>query len=124
MARRRRGSATWFDEGEAAAVETPAETCGLCGRPIPPHARSSLHHLVPKLKGGARLGTVRLHQVCHSAIHALYSEAELARRLADLDRLRAEPEIAAFLRWVAGKPPDFHVATRMSGRLRAVRPRR
>jgi hypothetical protein len=70
--------------------------------------RSSRHHLTPKLKGGARLGTVRLHQICHSAIHAHYSEAELARRLSDLDSLRAEPEIARFLDWVATKPADFH----------------
>ena len=48
-------------------------------RPIPPHAKSSLHHLTPKLKGGARAGTVRLHQICHSAIHARFSEAEIAQ---------------------------------------------
>ena len=126
MGTRRSRRDAWFeDEAEQRSAGQPApELCGLCARPIPPHARSSRHHLTPKLKGGARLGTVRLHQICHSAIHAHYSEAELARRLSDLDSLRAEPEIARFLKWVATKPADFHAATRMTARRRAERPRR
>ncbi len=86
--------------------------CALCHRPIPPQARSSLHHLTPKLKGGARRGTVRLHQVCHSAIHARYTEAEIARRLADPAALRDDPELARFVAWVRTKPDDFHAPTR------------
>ena len=88
------------------------ERCVLCGRAIPASARSSLHHLTPKLKGGRRLGTVRLHQICHSAIHARYTEAEIARRLADPDALRADPELARFVDWVRTKPDDFHAPTR------------
>ena len=88
--------------------------CPLCGRAIPPRARSSLHHLTPKLKGGTHQGTVRLHQICHSAIHARYSEAEIARRLADVEALQADPEIARFVLWIRGKPDDFHAATRMT----------
>ncbi len=86
--------------------------CPLCERPIPPDAKSSRHHLVPRLKGGTHMGTVRLHQICHSAIHARFSEAELARRLADIESLRADPEIAAFIDWVQTKPPGFHAPTR------------
>lgn len=97
------------DLAPAAAEEA---VCALCGRPIPAHARSSLHHLVPKARGGARLGTVRLHQICHSTIHARYSETELARRLADPESLRADPELARFIAWVRTKPPDFHASTR------------
>ena len=92
------------------AAEAPI--CPLCGRPIPPGAKSSLHHLVPKLKGGARLGTVRLHQVCHSAIHARYTEAEIARNLSDPEALRTDPELARFVAWVRTKPDDFHAPTR------------
>ncbi len=90
----------------------------LCNRPIPPNARSSLHHLVPRARGGARLGTVRLHQVCHSAIHARYTEAEIARHLADVASLRADPELARFVAWVRTKPPDFHAPTRRAKRER------
>lgn len=84
--------------------------CGLCARAIPPRARSSRHHLIPRLKGGRE--TVRLHQICHSAIHARFSEAELARNLADVESLRADPEIARFIRWVQARPDDFHAPTR------------
>jgi hypothetical protein len=80
--------------------------------------RASRHHLVPRLKGGARKGTVLLHQICHSAIHARYREAELARRLADMALLRADPELAGFLAWIADKPPGFHAPTRRSRRRR------
>jgi hypothetical protein len=38
--------------------------CPLCGRPIPSGARQSLHHLVPKLKGGKGGPVVRLHKIC------------------------------------------------------------
>jgi len=69
---------------------------------------------VPKLKGGAKCGTVRLHQICHSAIHARFSEAEIARRLADIDRLEADPALAEFLAWVRTKPADFHAPTRLT----------
>lgn len=115
MARRARWTGT-----EPSAPPGPA-ICALCGRAIPSSARSSHHHLTPRLKGGARLGTVHLHQICHSAIHARFSEADLARRLNDIASLRAEPETAAFIAWVRTKPDDFHAATRMTRRLRAHR---
>ncbi|WP_189425510.1 HNH endonuclease [Devosia pacifica] len=86
--------------------------CPLCDRPIPPGARSTRHHLTPRLKGGTHLGTVLLHQICHSAIHARYSEAELANRLSNVEDLKADPEIARFIAWVANKPPHFHAPTR------------
>ncbi len=86
--------------------------CALCGRSIPAGAKSSLHHLTPKLKGGAHAGTVRLHQICHSAIHARYTEAEIARMLSSPESLRADPELARFVTWVRTKPDDFHAPTR------------
>ncbi|GMG82850.1 HNH endonuclease [Paralimibaculum aggregatum] len=96
------------------APDTASESlplCPLCGRPIPPEARQSLHHLVPKLKGGRNGPTVRLHQICHNAIHAALSEAELARHYASIEALRRHPQIARFVAWVRGKPPAFHAAT-------------
>lgn len=99
---------------EHSAARPTLPLCPLCDRPIPAHARSSRHHLTPKLKGGAKLGQVHLHQICHSAIHARYSEAELARRLADVESLRADPDLAEFIAWVRRKPDDFFAGTRMT----------
>lgn len=101
-------------EVEAAAARRLPDICPLCERPIPPGAKASRHHLTPRLKGGTHKGTVRLHQICHSAIHARFSEAELARRLSDIEVLRSDPEIAAFIAWVRTKPGDFHAPTRMT----------
>ena len=97
---------------QAEAPPDDVVRCVLCGRPIPPQARSSLHHLVPKLKGGTHLGTVRLHQICHSAIHARYTETEIARHLSDPAVLREDPELSRFVGWVRTKPDDFHAPTR------------
>jgi len=92
-------------------MATGDPVCPLCQRPIPPEAKSSRHHLVPRLKGGKRGETVLLHQICHSAIHARFSEAEIVQRLSDIDALRADPELARFVAWAATKPPDFHAPT-------------
>jgi hypothetical protein len=59
---------------------------------------------------------VRLHQICHSAIHARYSEVEIARRLADVEALKGDPELARFVAWVRTKPADFHAPTRRAKR--------
>ena len=64
-----------------------------------------------------------MHQICHSAIHARFSEAEIARRLADVDSLRDDPEIARFVAWVRTKPDDFHAATRLTRDRRDARRR-
>jgi 5-methylcytosine-specific restriction enzyme A len=99
--------------------KTPA-VCVLCDRPIPPQARASRHHLTPRLKGGAKLGTVLLHQICHSAVHARFCEAELARRYSTVEALKAAPELAEFLRWVQTKPADFHAPTKATRSLGAA----
>ena len=101
-----------MDSHWPAAIEQEESRCALCGRVILPGAKASFHHLVPKLKGGARGGTVRLHQICHSAIHARYTEAEIARSLASPELLRSDPELACFVTWVRTKPDDFHAPTR------------
>jgi 5-methylcytosine-specific restriction enzyme A len=99
----------------------PEPTCPLCQRPIPQGARASRHHLVPKLKGGAKGATVLLHQICHSAIHARFSESDLARKLDTVESLRDAPELADFLRWISTKPPDFHAPTASTGEARRRR---
>jgi hypothetical protein len=78
--------------------------CPLCDRPIPPHAKQSLHHLIPRLRGGKGGPTVLLHQICHNEIHATMSEAELARTCNTVEALRAHPRLAAFIGWVAKRP--------------------
>ena len=84
----------------------PAE-CALCGRPL--GKRVEWHHVVPESQGGR--DTVALHPICHRAIHANLANKELARLYPTLDALKVRDDIAAFLKWIAGKPPDFHAPT-------------
>lgn len=39
-------------------------TCPLCLRPIPEGVPQSLHHLIPRAKGGKGGPTVLMHHIC------------------------------------------------------------
>jgi len=68
-------------------------------------ASVNLHHLVPRRFRGREAAPV--HRVCHDKIHAVFAERELRDHYHSWERLRAHPEIARFLRWVARKPATF-----------------
>lgn len=87
--------------------DCPYPICPLCQRPIPPDVKQSLHHLIPKLKGGKGGPTVLLHHICHREIHARLSEADLARTFNTITALRAEHGMAKFIAWVQKRPPGF-----------------
>ena len=100
-----------------------APECALCGRPIPSDVRQSVHHLVPKLKGGAKGPTVLLHQICHNEIHATLTEAELAREFSTIAALRSHARLRAFVGFVESKPPDFYTRSQPSERRKRSRRR-
>lgn len=86
--------------------EMPA--CWLCHRPL--GRKVQQHHTVPKAKKGR--DTVPVHPICHRAIHANFTNAELARIGEDRATLLEDEKLAKFVKWVDGKPPDFHAPTR------------
>lgn len=83
-------------------------SCWLCGRPF--DTLIQWHHTVPKAKKGKV--TVPLHPICHKAVHANFSNGELARFGGDKARLLEHAALMKFVQWVANKPPDFHAPTR------------
>jgi 5-methylcytosine-specific restriction endonuclease McrA len=85
-----------------------APTCFLCGRPLGRRVES--HHVVPKSRGGRE--TAPVHPICHRAIHRALDNKALERGYATAEALRAHPELARFIAWVANKDPDFHAPTR------------
>ena len=85
--------------------------CPLCDRPIPPELESR-HHLVPKLKGGKHGPIAIIHTICHSKIHSVFSEAELARSYCTIEALREHEEMKKFLRWIRKRPPEFRSKNR------------
>jgi len=87
-------------------VAAQSLTCWLCLRPL--GSRVEYHHPVPKSRGGRE--TVPVHPICHRTLHQTLSNKDL--ELLSLADLRANADIARFLKWIAGKDPDFHAPTR------------
>ena len=85
-----------------------ADRCWLCERPL--GTRVQLHHPVPKAKRGRE--TVPIHPICHRAIHANFTNAELARVGGAREALLANQVLVKFVAWVADKPADFHAPTK------------
>lgn len=88
--------------------------CPLCHRRMAEPCNR--HHLLPISKGGKGTETVLLHKICHNKIHAVFTESELKRYYHTFARIRENEEMAAFLRWVAKKPPEFYLRTERSKR--------
>lgn len=106
------------DEIDDAETDLPDPICALCERSIPSDTPQSLHHLVPKLKGGRRGPTVLLHDLCHKEIHATLKESELARTYNTVEALQAHPHLEKFIAWLSKKPPNFTAPTLKSERRR------
>lgn len=85
-----------------------AIACELCRREV---ERRTVHHLVPKAKGGRSGPTAQLCSTCHRQLHALFSEATLAQELYSLPLLRAHPRVRDYLKWVRKQksPGGFRV---------------
>jgi hypothetical protein len=94
--------------------ESSESTCPLCGRPLAePFNR---HHLIPLSKGGKATPTVMMHKICHSKIHAMYTETELKRYYHTIERLQEGEEMQKFLKWLQKKPPEFYDASVKKGK--------
>ena len=84
----------------------PAPLCPLCSRVMRQGPSVDEHHLVPRSQGGKTKSLV--HRICHRKIHATLSDSELGSVYNRWAVLQANPEIAAFVKWVANKPPEFY----------------
>jgi hypothetical protein len=83
--------------------------CPLCGRP---NEHPSNHHLVPKSRGGRV--TEAICRDCHRAIHATFSNKELAQTYNTVDALMAHEELARMIRFIG----------KQDGRVKIVRSKR
>lgn len=95
--------------------------CALCGRR---GVRTTRHHLIPRrthrlkrirkrFERADRLGRIlRVCRPCHSHIHAVLTERELAETYNTRQDLLAHPEITQFVSWIADKPPGFRPTIR------------
>ncbi len=90
------------------AMHEDKAACELCLR----HPEKfTVHHLVPRSQGGKFGPKVQLCPTCHRQLHALFSEATLAKELQSLEQIRENPEMAGYLNWVRKQksPTNFRV---------------
>ncbi len=82
--------------------------CELCLREP---ERFTVHHLVPRSQGGKFGPKAQLCPTCHRQLHALFSEATLAKEMQSLEQIRANPEMAGYLSWARKQksPTNFRV---------------
>jgi 5-methylcytosine-specific restriction enzyme A len=80
------------------------DPCPLCLRP---NLRPSDHHLVPKSRGGKV--TLAICGDCHRAIHAVFSNKELATTYHTVDALLAQETLARMVAFIARQDPRRRV---------------
>ena len=81
----------------ARPTEPATEQCELCLRQAPKY---TVHYLVPRARGGNHGPKAKLCPTCHRQLHAMFTEATLARQLYSIELLRSNPEVHQYLRWV------------------------
>lgn len=93
---------------EASVEPAGTKVCELCQRESP---RFTDHHLVPRSRGGKFGLKARLCPTCHRQLHAMFSEATLAKELNSIETLRASREVATYLIWARRQkgPTNFRV---------------
>jgi hypothetical protein len=75
--------------------------CGICGEEVD---RLYKHHVVPKVKGGAKGETVGCCYTCNGQVHMLFNESELARM--SLEELVATEQVQKYIKWRRKHPGE------------------
>lgn len=89
--------------------------CELCNRSV---SIITKHHLIPLEKGGKKFETLSLCKTCHTQIHALFTNRELATHYYSLEALKRDTKIIKFLKFVENIPGDSPVEIKTSRRVR------
>ena len=84
------------DNGGPSTFNEGTVDCALCRREV---ERYTVHHLVPRSRGGRFGPTARLCPTCHRQLHAMFTEATLAKEFHSIELLRSNPQVADYLRW-------------------------
>ena len=79
--------------------------CPICHR-ILLEGTYDEHHLVPKTFKGKE--TIIIHRMCHTKLHATFSENEMYQFYHTVERIIEHPEIQKFIKWISKKAPGFY----------------
>ena len=84
-------------------VQPDVPVCPFCKRPA---IHLKRHHLVPRSRGGRGEGVlVDSCLACHRAIHAFFSNKELAEKYNTVKALMADERFRTMIRWIAKQDP-------------------
>jgi len=86
--------------------------CPVCTRDMIKGPSINKHHFLPQSRGGRE--TEWIHRVCHSKIHATFTNKELEEEYHNPNKVRQHPEIIKFIKWLAKKPPDYYGKSKRS----------
>ena len=59
-----------------------------------------------------------MHSICHSKLHSLFSESELANKYNTIEKLLENDDIKAFVKWISSKPDNFNDSNKLHKRRR------
>jgi hypothetical protein len=71
----------------------------------------TLHHLMPRERGGKPEDRVAMCRPCHKQVHAIFSNMELERVHNSVESLRAAPPIKSFIKWIRKQPASTSFRT-------------
>lgn len=101
--------------------ETVEESCQLCGRTNLPLTR---HHLIPRSRHNKARTQRRFSRTemsgdiamlcrpCHSQIHKIFTNHELANYYHTIARLQEHSEVEKFVNWVKKRPTGLKIIVR------------
>ena len=78
-------------------VKRAVNNCELCLRE---HLKYTIHHLIPRAKGGNHGPKSHLCQTCHKQIHSMFTENTLAKDLYSIKLLKSNTRVNKFVKWI------------------------
>lgn len=93
-------------------MDRPSEhkQCALCRRLVPLHL-ITLHHLLPRQKGGKADDRAPFCKPCHKQVHATFANGDLAKSYTTIESLRDAPDLKPFLKWIRKQKADRNFRT-------------
>ena len=78
-------------------IKRAVNNCELCLRE---DLQYTIHHLIPRAKGGNHGPKSHLCQTCHKQIHSMFTENTLAKDLYSIELLKTNTRVNKFVRWI------------------------
>ena len=100
---------------DASKMDANTVRCELCGR-LMPRKRITLHHLVPKSRGGGPEVRVPTCKPCHKTVHNTFTNKELARDYTTIESLRSAEELQPFLAFIRKQKPEKTITVKSDRR--------